>query len=167
MSKRECRKCGDHIPNWVKIDGKNRNLKGRKFCLKCSPFRSHNTKSDDPSRPSKKKVPYSCWSEEAKQKGRENIYKRGWTRKKEIVSLAGGECQRCGYNKNIKVLTFHHRDPSQKIFGLSVNNLWSKKWEVILEEFKKCDMYCQNCHMEIHDEINMANPNYYRNIFNF
>jgi len=167
MSKRECRKCGDVIPNWFKIDGKNRNLGNRKFCLKCSSYRGRNTKSDDPDRPSKRKGPYSCWSEEAKKKNKENIYKRGYRRKKELVELAGGSCKRCGYKKNIRVLTFHHLDPSQKCFGLTVNNLWSKKWEIILKEFEKCDMYCQNCHMEIEDEIKMADPNYYRNLFNF
>lgn len=165
--KRACRKCGEHIPNWTKIEGKNRSLCNRKFCLKCSSYRGHNTKADDPDRPSKKKAPYSCWSDQAKQKNKENIYKRGWRRKQKLVDLSGGSCKRCGYNKNIKVLTFHHIDPSQKSFGLSVNNLWSKKWEIILEEFKKCDMYCQNCHMEIEDEIKLTDPNYYRNLFNF
>lgn len=167
MSKRACRKCGKVIPNWIKIDGKNKNLGNRKFCLKCSPYRGHNTNPIDPSLSPKKKKPYSCWSEEAKQKGKENIYKRGWRRKKELIKLAGGSCKKCGYNKNSRVLTFHHRDPNQKCFGLTLNKLWSKKWEVILEEFKKCDMYCLNCHMELEDEILMTNPNYYRNLFNF
>jgi len=135
--------------------------------LDCSPYRGHNTKPDDPSRPSKKKLPYSCWSEEAKKKGRENIYRRGWRRKQELVKMAGGSCKKCGYNRNYNALTFHHLDPSLKVFALSINNLWSKKWEVILEEFAKCEMYCQNCHAEVHDEIKQADPNYYKNLFNF
>jgi len=166
-NKRDCRKCGEYIPHWTKIDGKNKNLGNRKFCLKCSPYRGHNTKSDDPSRPAKKKGPYYCWSEESKQKHRGNIYKRGWNKKQELVAKAGGSCKRCGYKKNVKALVFHHRDPSQKNFGLTINNLWSKKWETILEEFNKCDMYCSNCHIEIEDEIKMKDPNYYRNLFNF
>lgn len=165
--KRECRKCGEHIPNWTKIDGKNKTLCNRKFCLKCSPYNGRNTKSDDPLAPRKKKGPYSCWSEEAKHNHRGNIYKRGFARKQELVELAGGSCRICGYNKSQRALVFHHKDPSQKEFGLTMNNLWSKKWETILEEFYKCEMYCQNCHVEVHDEIKMLDPNYYRNLFNF
>lgn len=165
--KRNCRKCGEHIPNWTKIDGKNKNLGSRKFCLTCSPFRSHNTKPDDPSRPNKKKLSYSHWSEEAKKKSRNCLYKRGHDRKKKLIALSGGKCKKCGYDKNYKVLTFHHIDPSKKNFGLSMNNLWSKTWEVIMEEFKKCEMYCRNCHMEIEDEINLKNPNHYQNQFGF
>ena len=83
------------------------------------------------------------------------------------MELAGGACQICGYNKNIKVFVFHHRNPDEKNFCLSINNLWSKKWKVIMEEFNKCDMYCSNCHIEIEDEVHKLNPNYYRNLFGF
>ncbi len=165
--KRACRKCGKHIPYQIKINGVYKSLQNRKFCLDCSPYRGHNTKPDDPSRPAKRKIPYSYWSDEDKKKGMGASYKRGWKRKQELVKLAGGSCQRCGYNKNIKALVFHHRDPLQKKFGLTINILWGKKWEEILEEFDKCDMYCHNCHVEIEDEIKMKDPNYYRNIFKF
>jgi hypothetical protein len=33
-----CENCGDYFPNYVRIDGKLRNLHSRKYCLKCSPF---------------------------------------------------------------------------------------------------------------------------------
>jgi len=35
---RFCKQCGDPIPNSKKIAGKKRNLRSRKYCLKCSPF---------------------------------------------------------------------------------------------------------------------------------
>lgn len=38
-----CKKCGELFPLLVEIDGNVKNLGGRKFCLKCSPFGSHNT----------------------------------------------------------------------------------------------------------------------------
>ena len=165
--KRDCRKCGEHIPNCIVIDGKRKNLKNRKFCLKCSIYKGHNTKPDDPDRPNVRAKKYANWSEKAKKNGRKNIYKRGHERKKKLIELAGGGCKECGYNKCMGALTFHHREPEKKKFNLTKNMLWSKSWKIVLEEFKKCDMLCLNCHMELEDEIKMQDPNYYRNLFNF
>ena len=41
---RVCKNCKEEFPFLVVIDGKVRNLGSRSFCLKCSPFGSHNTK---------------------------------------------------------------------------------------------------------------------------
>lgn len=165
MKKRFCRQCGTKIPNWFKIDGIRKNLRSRKFCLTCSPFRGHNTKTGGPDSPNKHRGPYANWSDAAKKQNKDCIYKRGRRRKKKLVELAGGSCKRCSYKKNMRALSFHHRDPSKKKFGLTLNNLWSKNWETILTEFKKCDMYCLNCHAEIEDEIKLKDPNYYVNLF--
>ena len=40
-----CVKCNKKFPNHLIIDGKERNLQRRKYCLKCSPFGQHNTKT--------------------------------------------------------------------------------------------------------------------------
>jgi len=53
MREKNCRKCRSILPATAIIDGKRRSLKNRKFCFVCSPFGSHNTKKDDPSRPNK------------------------------------------------------------------------------------------------------------------
>ena len=39
---RKCRKCEEIIPNRIIIDGVQKFLHSRKFCLKCSPHRSEN-----------------------------------------------------------------------------------------------------------------------------
>jgi hypothetical protein len=39
-----CRKCGEHFPNRIYIDGKERVLNSRKYCLICSLFNSRNTR---------------------------------------------------------------------------------------------------------------------------
>ena len=52
MENRVCRKCGKHIPYSMQVDGKKKSLQNRKFCLECSPWGNHNTKSDDPLRES-------------------------------------------------------------------------------------------------------------------
>ena len=76
--------------------------------------------------------------------------KRGKERKAKIVELHGGSCQVCGYNRNLAVLEFHHRDPSKKSFKLDARNLTNRNWESIIEESKKCDLLCANCHRESH-----------------
>jgi len=41
----KCRKCLKEFSGWKRINGLLRNLKNRKFCLDCSPFRKHNTRA--------------------------------------------------------------------------------------------------------------------------
>lgn len=66
------------------------------------------------------------------------------------VAFAGGKCKKCGYNKCLAALDFHHKDPSKKDFGLSVRGL-TKGWKFIKAEIKKCVLLCANCHREEHD----------------
>jgi hypothetical protein len=77
---------------------------------------------------------------------------RGWVRKQYLIEQRGGGCQACGYNKCSRCLSFHHRDPSTKSFMLDVRNIGNKKWDVVLDEFAKCDLLCMNCHGEVHHE---------------
>lgn len=69
--------------------------------------------------------------------------------KKELIALAGGGCKICGYNRSPWSLTFHHRVPHEKEFSLS--DLVSYSAKRVQEEAKKCDLLCQNCHMELHE----------------
>jgi hypothetical protein len=156
---KNCRKCGEVILNRMVIDGQVKNLGNRKFCLKCSPWNGHNTKSDDPLRTRKGK--YGEWSQEKRDKHIKGILKKGTDKKIKLIEMAGGGCIVCGYNKCNRALTFHHRDPATKSFGLSVNHLWSKAWETVLLEFKKCDLMCANCHAETHSKTqqpHLENP---------
>src|ERR1017187_10213051 len=61
----------------------------------------------------------------------------------------GRKCQSCGED-HPACLHFHHRNPSEKEFGISRGiTLWSKK--KILAEIEKCDVLCANCHAKLHD----------------
>lgn len=62
----------------------------------------------------------------------------------------GGKCIRCGYNKCLKALEFHHLDPSQKDFTISNDHF---KLKEAVEESKKCILLCSNCHKEFHDNL--------------
>ncbi len=81
----------------------------------------------------------------------ESVARRRDKIKLKLVEFHGGKCIICGYNKSINALEFHHRVPAEKKFSLSKNNL-CYSWEKILEESKKCDLLCANCHREVHDK---------------
>lgn len=69
--------------------------------------------------------------------------------KERAVAHAGGKCERCGYDKYVGALEFHHRDPTQKDFSVGTT---SKGWDTIKEEVEKCMLLCANCHREVHAE---------------
>lgn len=66
------------------------------------------------------------------------------------IEYGGGQCQLCGYSKCKRALSFHHKDPKQKDFGLSANGL-TRSWEKTQKELDKCILVCANCHMELHE----------------
>ena len=77
-------------------------------------------------------------------------------RRKKLRELAreyrGGKCEICGYSKSQRALSFHHKDPKKKSFGISMKGL-TRSWEKIRLEIDKCILLCANCHMEVHDGI--------------
>lgn len=69
-------------------------------------------------------------------------------RKRKATKLLGGKCCKCGYEKNLAALHFHHVNPKEKEFNW--NKLRLKSWDKIIKELKKCILVCANCHAEIH-----------------
>lgn len=69
--------------------------------------------------------------------------------KKEAISLKGGKCSICGFNKSIWSLSFHHLDQNKKDYQIS--NI--KSLERLKSEINKCILVCTNCHQEIHDGL--------------
>jgi uncharacterized protein YfdQ (DUF2303 family) len=65
--------------------------------------------------------------------------------------MSGGACNKCGYKKNYAALTFHHLDPTNKVFTVDSRRLSNTNWNSILEEWKKCELLCANCHSELHN----------------
>lgn len=154
-----CPKCSSEVPKHCVIDGKRYNLQRRKYCFKCSPFLSHNTKPlEQASDGSKKFGCQRCKScgKVLKIKGTKCFACVFAIRKRRIIekiqSLVGCKCWICGYNKSWKSICFHHVDPKQKKFDLS-GAMYSKSWETVLSEMKKCILICNNCHGEVHDNL--------------
>lgn len=83
---------------------------------------------------------------------REAVKKRRKKLREMAREYRGGKCEVCGYNKSQRALSFHHRDPKKKSFGISMKGL-TRSWEKIRLEIDKCILLCANCHMEVHDGI--------------
>lgn len=68
--------------------------------------------------------------------------------KEVLVREAGGACVCCGYDRYIGALEFHHRDPSEKSFGLARGGL-TLGIDRMRAEAAKCVLLCANCHAEV------------------
>lgn len=68
--------------------------------------------------------------------------------KAKLVEYFGGSCQRCGYNKSMAALHFHHMG-NDKLFGIATKGR-TRSWEKLLAEASKCELICANCHAELH-----------------
>lgn len=78
------------------------------------------------------------------------VSKRRDQLKQKAVEYKGGKCEKCEYNKCIAALEFHHLNPEEKDFAISVNG-HTRSWEAIKAEVDKCILVCCRCHREIHD----------------
>ena len=159
-----CQKCGNRFLNATVIGGKRKNLQHRKYCLECSPFGRHNTRQLH-GRPVFEYVPgpetvcANCGRVYVydRRKGHRiticnscnaNMQRRH--RKARAVAYKGGSCA-CGYNRCLRALEFHHREPDGKEF--SIGGMMSMSWERVKRELDKCDLVCSNCHREEEDRL--------------
>lgn len=163
-----CNLCHSDFPNHLVIDGKLRNVSNRKFCLICSPFGKHNTKKLNQLSPmdiGKKRCP-RCLNEKSgdefykrrngkdysvycKQCTSDETIERQQRFKRQCVEYKGGKCEKCGYNKCIAALDFHHKNPKDKDFSIAHVKLTTFT-DLIKQELDKCQLVCANCHREIH-----------------
>jgi hypothetical protein len=71
--------------------------------------------------------------------------------KQKAVEYLGGRCVKCGYNKSLAALDFHHIDPLTKEW--KPTRLMSYRWEIVKQELDKCELICANCHRELHEGV--------------
>lgn len=79
---------------------------------------------------------------------------RAQSAKRKCVEYLGGQCCKCGYNKSMRALTFHHKIRSDKSYEITA--IKDHNWEKVKAELDKCILICFNCHME-EEEIRDAN----------
>lgn len=94
----------------------------------------------------------------SKCKNKYHVNKTRYKHKRQLVELLGGKCQRCGYDKCMRALEFHHINPNNKSFSIAQKGS-TMGIETKIAEVKKCVLLCSNCHAEIeHEKIIEADP---------
>lgn len=166
MKTKTCSGCSKPFRQFIRINGKAFNLSRRSYCLDCSPFGEFQ-KNKKPVIDGKREClgcktfkPLSEFALRGKVKHYRSHCKEcetartldyGRRLKQKAVDYLGGKCQRCGYNKSLRSLVFHHTDPSQKEFSLGKRKCLN--WPDTVKELNKCQLLCANCHGEIHDGL--------------
>lgn len=175
IMKRQCGICNNNIPNWIKVNGKDKNLSSRKYCLTCSPYNKHNTKKLIKSKEGKgiisikesytMKICPKCKDNKllkdyylrrndkdtsvyCKVCTNEQSINRQKYNKQKAVDYLGGKCSHCNYSKYLGALEFHHKDPSKKDFTIA--RFKCRSFDSIKSELDKCILLCANCHREEH-----------------
>ena len=97
---------------------------------------------------------YKCSGDSTRQdnntrKHQKTILRRSM--KLQAVKLLGGKCCKCGYDRCIDALEFHHENQDEKEFKLGSGNTMS--CENYKSEALKCILVCSNCHKEIHSKL--------------
>jgi len=67
--------------------------------------------------------------------------------KRMLQKLKTNGCAKCGYNKYNACLEFHHVNPENKKFYITVDTMGRKD---LTDELNKCILLCNRCHREIH-----------------
>lgn len=163
-----CQKCNSEFPNRAFIEGKERNLQRRKYCLDCSPFGGHNTRPlclsplEIRTCPGcERELPPTFFYKRRNREGSSSYCKDCTTEqtiarqqklKIRLVEYKGGKCVLCGYDRCLAALVFHHREPQGKDYRLSRHKTLA--FETVVSEIDKCDLLCCRCHAEIHDAWN-------------
>lgn len=135
----DCKSCGVRFSNRIWVSGKLHNIQNRKYCLDCSPFKSHNTKQ----------IHLDQKTDDEKRK---SAIKAVTKRRRKLMEMAieykGGKCSVCGYNRCNRALEFHHVNRADKDFSISSQG-YTRGWEKMKVELDKCVLLCANCHREV------------------
>lgn len=130
----------NHSPNRIVIDGKQRVLCKRKYCLECSPFGEHNTR--------RLENKSTLTDQQRRMKNVQAVMRRRAKIKQMAIDYKGGKCYLCGYDKCTSALEFHHINPEEKLFSISHEGT-TRSWESVKKELDKCVLLCSNCHREV------------------
>jgi predicted Zn-ribbon and HTH transcriptional regulator len=82
----------------------------------------------------------------------EAVSRRRRKLKRILVAEAGGRCELCGYDRCIRALEFHHRNPEEKVFGVAERG-FTRSIAELRTEASKCALLCANCHAEVEEGV--------------
>jgi hypothetical protein len=150
-----CANCNSNFETTVVIRGKSYNLRTRRHCLECIPFKF---KKKSGSRNGATGKCIRCYKDSVYVRGPgvwQGVCNTCWTANKrrvmkdQALKYLGGKCEFCGYDRCATALEFHHRNPVEKLFSITFNNYRPFDAEM-RKELDKCALCCANCHREIH-----------------
>lgn len=125
---------------------------GELWCSRCGKFCPINEFDEFENKPEKNygyyphcRQCYRDWYLENRDSIHSKNNNRNIALKARFVELAGGECQRCGYDTFVAALEFHHVYPEDKQHSPSLV-ITSGDFEKTWLELDKCCLLCANCH---------------------
>ena len=65
-----------------------------------------------------------------------------------MQAIGQTSCKRCQFDNPV-CMSFHHRVPAEKLFGIADRLCWFP-FDTLLTEAIKCDILCRNCHVAEH-----------------
>jgi transposase/5-methylcytosine-specific restriction endonuclease McrA len=78
----------------------------------------------------------------------ESVARRRRKMKEILVREAGGACQICGYDRDMRALHFHHLERSSKRHEINARGA-GIALDKLRSEARKCVLLCANCHAEV------------------
>jgi hypothetical protein len=81
-------------------------------------------------------------------KNKDAVTRKRRKNKAQLVEMFGGKCEKCGYDKSVAALHFHHKDDN-KSFGIAEKGR-TPNFQLLIDEARKCILICANCHAEDH-----------------
>lgn len=96
-----------------------------------------------------------AWYEKHREEHKKKVYEGKIRRRKEMrkyLNFLGFKCKNCGEDDGV-VLDFHHRNPKEKDFEVSVMICSGYSLKRIINEIEKCDVLCANCHRREHYKL--------------
>jgi hypothetical protein len=139
--------CGARIPSTITVDGTKRNLKNRKRCLVCSPFKPLGEVVVPVPRESFSEC-VLCGARRDKRlcpSCRTKVHRVRL--KASAVAFLGGKCSDCGWHGHQSGFDFHHE--GDKDFAISTASYMA--WDRVKAELLKCALLCALCHRLRHE----------------
>lgn len=91
-----------------------------------------------------------------KKQKKEYTYILRWSKKIKAINLLGGKCQNCNEDRPW-LLSFHHKESNEKNFSIGDYILY--RWSKVEKEVLKCELLCEKCHREKHNQNKNTNDN--------
>ena len=128
---KRCLDCGGFIGNKKEHVCKSVDKKGIRYCSKCNA--------------ELKNYGWERYSKICGKCGKKIQRENERILRKELIEQFGGKCEKCGYDKVIECLEFHHLFKSDK-----KNKHFLKEIKKYPERFK---LFCNRCHREEHVKL--------------